>query len=223
MQLKSAILGSNGYIGSVLREYVHAPEYIGGHVEVIYDLAAIHSVTESVREPQRYMKNNIEWPLKASCDHYIFASSIAAKNPENPYGFSKLAAEEIIKARFERYTILRLHNVVGGNDPNPRFIPIIKSSDHVTIHGGDFPTPDGTAIRTYVHVRDVCKYMVRAANLGLCGTFEVGAWPASNKEIVEALGKPYTIGPRRAGEPAALICDTQMPFEPRSLHECLWN
>jgi len=99
----------------------------------------------------------------------------APKNPINPYGQTKWAVEEMCdyQSRTEklRYACLRYFNACGaGNNsslgedhrPESHLIPlVIKAAmgqkDHVKIFGADYPTPDGTCIRDYIHVEDLCR------------------------------------------------------------------
>jgi len=172
-------------------------------------------------------------------------SEDAVPNPVNPYGQTKLIGERLLEA-FEtayglQYAALRYFNVAGASesrgedhDPETHVIPVAlnvirHSRQAFSIYGADYPTDDGTAIRDYVHVEDLVEahllaldkvdQRLGAINLGTKSGFSV-------KEIVDGIeqttGKtlPVTFGPRRAGDPPALIADStrarqRLGWEPR--------
>ncbi len=160
--------------------------------------------------------------------------------PINPYGHSKLAQEWILedwadaRRRADKpvaLSILRYFNVAGcdrsgllGEDRTPhiRIIPILIEAalgrrESVTINGTDWPTPDGTCIRDYIHVDDLVDAHAavltalrpgdrRIYNLGLGHGTSVRELIASTQRVT---GAKLTIinGPRAAGDPAMLYCD----------------
>jgi UDP-glucose 4-epimerase len=155
-------------------------------------------------------------------------------NPTNPYGETKLAFEHALKwydrAYGLRYASLRYFNAAGAtehcgedHDPETHIIPITLQAaagkrPRVEIFGDDYPTPDGTCIRDYIHVVDLARAHIQALealsegsriyNLG-CG----GAGYSVNEVIETArrvTGKeiPTHIGPRRAGDPATLVASS---------------
>ncbi len=147
-------------------------------------------------------------------------------NPINPYGETKMMMEKIMawadKADGIKYTALRYFNVAGassdgtiGEDhaPETHLIPnILKSAisgdGKFTIFGDDYNTKDGTNVRDYVQVED----LIDAHILALKHVMETNKY--SNLEILEAAKKvtsidiPYTIGPRRGGDPDSLVADS---------------
>jgi UDP-glucose 4-epimerase len=95
----------------------------------------------------------------------------------------------------------------------------VQTSKPVTLFGDDYPTPDGTCIRDYIHVSDLAEAHILAVesllNGGASGAFNVGTGSGhSVKEVVAAVervtGKkvPHTIGPRREGDPPSLVADS---------------
>ncbi len=159
----------------------------------------------------------------------------AATRPENPYGESKLLVERALPW-YERRGIqavsLRYFNAAGaqadgqhGEDWRhaPNLVPVaIKSAlglgSPLRIFGTDYPTPDGTAIRDYVHVADLADAHVRALEhlAGGAGsaTLNLGTGIGSSvREVIAAVegatGKPIEVieAPRRAGDPAAVWAD----------------
>jgi UDP-glucose 4-epimerase len=162
------------------------------------------------------------------------ASSI---NSISPYGASMAMSERVLadaaKAHDFSYTILRYFNVAGA-DPKLRAGQIGKPThlvkvaaqiavgarkEKLQIYGADYPTPDGTAIRDYVHVADLADaHLAALARLregGAPDVFNVGYGRGySVSEVIDAFERatgaplPHEIGPRRPGDPAQLIADT---------------
>lgn len=156
-------------------------------------------------------------------------------NPTNPYGESKLAFERAMRwydsAYSLRYASLRYFNAAGASDrcgeshdPETHLIPILLQTAigqraEVEIYGQDYPTPDGTCIRDYIHVVDLARAHVLALNVldqgsriynlgcggdgySVCQVIDV-AREVTGKEI------PVRIGPRRSGDPAVLIASSE--------------
>lgn len=159
------------------------------------------------------------------------------QRPINPYGFGKLVIERALAdyaaAYGLRYAALRYFNAAGaspdgdlGEDhrPETHLIPLVLEvalgkRPHVTIFGDDYPTPDGTCIRDYVHVDDLGAAHVAALeklaesaalqlNLGTGRGYSV-------REVIEACRRitghaiPTKPGPRRAGDPPELVADAR--------------
>jgi len=154
--------------------------------------------------------------------------------PTNPYGETKLAFERALawyeQAYGLRYASLRYFNAAGASercgevhDPETHLIPLVLQAaagrrPAVTVFGDDYPTPDGTCIRDYIHVVDLARAHVlalgkvdegsRSYNLG-CG----GAGYSVRQVIDvarEVTGReiPVRVGPRRPGDPAVLIASS---------------
>jgi len=153
------------------------------------------------------------------------------KSPINPYGKSKLAFEDIL-ADYRRYASLnyvslRYFNVAGASRDRgearrheTHLIPLILQaiqarSPHVAVFGGDYPTPDGTCIRDYVHVLDIAQAHLRALQelARVSGSaFNVGTGAGhSIREVLAAARRltgsniPEKLLPRRPGDPAVLV------------------
>ncbi|MGQ9632514.1 MAG: UDP-glucose 4-epimerase GalE [bacterium] len=159
-------------------------------------------------------------------------SEDAPTSPKNPYGASKLMIEEILRwnsvAYGVHYTALRYFNAAGASenfgedhDPETHLIPLILDvalgkRDAVEIFGTDYPTPDGTAIRDYIHVVDLARAHVLALRDGRNGTYNLGNGEGySVREVVEAAervtGRPIPTReiPRRPGDPAKLVASSK--------------
>jgi UDP-glucose-4-epimerase GalE len=158
--------------------------------------------------------------------------------PVNPYGRTKLMVEQIIRdygsAYGFRYAILRYFNAAGADpegqigedhDPETHLIPLLLQTvqglrAYTEVYGTDYDTPDGTAIRDYIHVTDLAgahllalKYLVESGR-NLCVNLGTGQGH-SVMEVIQAVrqvtGKPVayrTVG-RRAGDPPALVAKAE--------------
>lgn len=169
------------------------------------------------------------------------------KEPISPYGFSKLAIERILadydRAYGLRSVCLRYFNAAGADPegelgerhaPETHLIPLVLQAasgrrSSVNVFGNDYPTPDGTCVRDYVHVVDLCEAHLLALeqmqrsdrsaayNLGNSRGYSVSevirtAERTTGRPVpVEALG-------RRAGDPAVLVADAR-----KALNELKWR
>jgi UDP-glucose 4-epimerase len=152
--------------------------------------------------------------------------------PGNPYGQTKLQFEAILRERERteglRFVALRYFNVAGasidhGEDHRreTHLIPLLLDAargarDPVPVYGSDYPTPDGTAVRDYVHIEDLAEAhrlaLEHAAPAGRLTVFNLGSGRgASVREVVDTArrvtGRPIPVveSPRRAGDPARLV------------------
>jgi UDP-arabinose 4-epimerase len=160
------------------------------------------------------------------------------KLPTNPYGETKLAMERALqwygKAYDLRWIALRYFNAAGADPdgelgeshaPETHLIPLTVQAalgqiPQVEIYGTDYPTPDGTALRDYIHVTDLADAHVRAldylARGGASRALNLGTGHGySVREVINAVGRigqgpvPVREGPRRAGDPPALVADAR--------------
>ena len=156
--------------------------------------------------------------------------------PVSPYGESKVMVEKILgwldEFRGLRSIALRYFNACGAepssglgeeHDPETHLIPLIlraiKTGQPVTIFGDDYPTPDGTCIRDYVHVSDLAEAHIAALDHLLAGgasnRFNAGTGIGrSVREVIQAVEEvtgvkvPFVIGKRRDGDPAELVANS---------------
>jgi UDP-glucose-4-epimerase GalE len=158
------------------------------------------------------------------------------QNPVNPYGYGKLVVERVLRdyehASKLRSVSLRYFNAAGadpegeigeGHDPETHLIPLVLQTaagrrSHVVINGADYPTPDGTCVRDYIHVSDLADAHVLALRFlqkegkSECINLGTGAG-ASVKTVIDlarrVTGKPIAaqLGPRRAGDPPVLVAE----------------
>jgi UDP-glucose 4-epimerase len=157
--------------------------------------------------------------------------------PTNPYGATKLAVERMLadysQASGLTYSVLRYFNAAGADAsgqlgerhrPETHLIPLVLQvatgeRASIRIFGTDYPTPDGTCLRDYIHVSDLTRAHLLAleALLGGAGnsTYNLGnSTGYSVKEIIDTARAitghpiPAETAPRRAGDPAVLIADS---------------
>lgn len=161
-------------------------------------------------------------------------SETAPTNPTNPYGETKLAFERAMhwseRAYGLRYASLRYFNAAGASekcgedhDPESHLIPItlqaaVGKRSHVEIYGDDYPTPDGTCIRDYIHVIDLARAHILSLDVlnerSSIYNLGCGGDGYSVREVIETARRvtketiPVRVGPRRAGDPAVLIASS---------------
>ena len=156
-------------------------------------------------------------------------------DPVSPYGESKAIVEKILRSldqyRGLRSIALRYFNACGGepdaglgerHDPETHLIPLLLKAavtgQPVQIFGNDYPTPDGTCTRDYIHVSDLAAAHVAALEHLLAGgasdTFNVGTGHGHTvmevlraTEEITGIKVPYQIAPRRDGDAAELVAD----------------
>ena len=147
------------------------------YFDCVIHLAAEMQVGESVKNPILYYETNINGTLNVlrniRTKNFIFASTGAVEELSSPYGISKKCCEEVVtqycKAHNIDYTIFRFYNVIGGDgiavkNHGGLFYNLLKSKDTeiFNIFGSDYDTPDGTCVRDYVHVYEICEAIIKA-------------------------------------------------------------
>ncbi len=196
-------------------------------------------------------KHLLDALLEGGVRQFVFSSTAAVygepieipipethpRQPTSPYGWSKLFVEELLKAYAEphglRSIAFRYFNAAGatanhGEDhqPETHLIPLILQTvlglrPALQVFGNDYPTPDGTCIRDYIHVLDLADAHVRAVE-ALNDGHPGGAYNLGNgegysvAEVVETASKvtgkeiPTVHAPRRPGDPARLVASSEL-------------
>tara|TARA_R110002051_G_scaffold30758_3_gene70886 strand:+ start:35273 stop:36268 length:996 start_codon:yes stop_codon:yes gene_type:complete len=176
--------------------------------------------------------------------HYLPIDEAHPQQPINPYGMSKLMVERILSDYAAAYGLnsvsLRYFNACGGDpggeigechDPETHLIPIILQAasgrrEAVTVFGRDYATEDGTCVRDYIHIEDLCsahalalkallnKQIIgaNAYNLGNGAGFSVQQVIDAVRRVVADDGRDIVVleGERRSGDPATLVADSAL-------------
>ena len=161
------------------------------------------------------------------------------QKPINPYGHSKLMVEQILSDFDRAYGLksvcLRYFNAAGADpdgelgerhDPETHLIPLVLQAasgrrKNITVFGDDYDTPDGTCVRDYIHINDLCsahllalEYLVKG---GDSKAYNMGNGQGySIKELIDVArkvtGNDFEVvsGPRRDGDPARLVADSKL-------------
>ena len=222
-------------------------------IDTVIHFAGLKAVGESVTEPVKYYRNNIDTTLtlletmkKHDVKNIIFSSSATVYGAENsvpykedmkrgtctnPYGWTKAMMEQIFEDTANAdgrlsVVILRYFNPIGAHDSgligeDPQGIPnnlmpyisqvAVGKLKQLTVYGNDYPTPDGTCRRDYIHVVDLAKGHVKAIEYVMQNSgveiFNLGTGiPYSVTEIVTAFERVnnlkinYVYGKRRDGD-----------------------
>ncbi len=241
------ILDTNN-LSDVIRKY---------NIDAVFHFAAKAYVGESVQDPFKYYKNNIVGTsslLEAmqinKVKDIIFSSTCATygippkdqlikeempQNPINPYGFTKLAIERMLRDLSIigkiRYIALRYFNASGASiqanigekhNPETHLIPLAIQSHYdenytLKVYGDDYDTPDGSAVRDYIHVDDLAYAHLKAyqylESTNQSDQFNLGTGQGmSVLEILKALRElglnpKFKISRRREGDPDYLVAD----------------
>lgn len=171
---------------------------------------------------------------------YIPIDELHPQQPANPYGWSKLMLEKVLNAYDEAYGLrhvaLRYFNASGAipgrgehHEPETHLIPNVLAAatgklPYVSVFGGDYPTPDGTAIRDYIHVADLAAAHILALEYlrggGASEKINLGSETGySVMELIETArkvtGKPIEVKlePRRPGDPSRLVANAERAHE----------
>ena len=167
---------------------------------------------------------------------YVPIDEAHPKAPINPYGRSKWFVEQMLEDFDRAYglksTCLRYFNAAGADpdgelgechEPETHLIPLILQvasgrRAHITVYGDDYATPDGTCVRDYIHVEDLCDAHLLALRRLLDGAdsarYNLGNGNGySVREVIEAVRRvtghaiPVVTGARREGDPPVLVAD----------------
>jgi UDP-glucose 4-epimerase len=167
---------------------------------------------------------------------YVPIDEAHPQQPINPYGRTKLMVEQVLRDYEVAYglqsVVLRYFNAAGADpegqlgerhEPETHLIPLVLQAasgrrPHINVFGRDYDTPDGTCIRDYIHIQDLCEAHWLAIQSLLAGkgsqAYNLGNGSGfSVQEVIDTAraitGRaiPVVDGPRRAGDPARLVAD----------------
>jgi UDP-glucose 4-epimerase len=196
--------------------------------DVIIHLAALVNVTDSQANPIMYYITNLNGTMnvinKIPCKNFIFASTGAAESCESVYAVSKRAAEDVIREYYTvhnptPHTIFRFYNVIGTSGYGPTntdglMASLMRSVDkgEFTIYGNDYDTVDGTCVRDYIHVDEICNALIKAIDDPSNSIECLGHGKGRSVlemfylfKLVNNLNIKLNFGPRRSGDPAISV------------------
>ena len=218
---------------------INRPFTIPGDIEYdsVIHLAALVRVGESEHIPIKYYITNLNGTMnvvnKIKTKNFIFASTGNAQDCSSAYGISKRAAEDVVREYCTRhkqqdYTIFRFYNVIGSEgyeptNPDGLMYKLMEAQDTgvFTIYGNDYDVSviDGTCIRDYVHVNEICDALKQAiekpSNSVECLGHGVGY---TVQEIVDLFQKvnecsfDVKYGPRRKGDLPSSVLTNVSPY-----------
>ena len=204
--------------------------------DVVIHLAGLKSVAGSIECPMATFEANLMGTLNlvnemryAGVKKLIFSSSATVYDPNSPYAVSKKLAEEVIHYSGRDAVILRYFNPIGLDtsglleEPNsenvvPALVKAMETGEEFLIYGGDYDTPDGTAVREYVDIRDlVDAHIVALGELGEgVKTYDVYGTKLSVRKLLGLAEKAWgvflnaRVVARRAGDVAELCYNGEL-------------
>lgn len=169
---------------------------------------------------------------------YVPIDEVHSKQPINPYGHSKLMVEQILRdldhAHGLKSVCLRYFNAAGADAdgelgerhiPETHLVPLVLQAasgrrDNISIFGTDYDTPDGTCVRDYIHIEDLCSaHLLALESLDAGGESRVynmgNGQGYSIRDVIDAVkkvtGNEFKVveAPRRDGDPARLVADSK--------------
>jgi UDP-glucose 4-epimerase len=219
------------------RQDINRPFTIDEEFDCVIHLAGLVRVGESEVMPIKYYITNLNGTMnvvnKIKTKNFIFSSTGAAQDCSSAYGISKRAAEDVVREyctthRETPYTIFRFYNVIGStvvapSNPDGLMYKLIEARDtgEFTIYGNDYDVSviDGTCVRDYVHVNEICDALMQAiekpSNNVECLGHGVGY---TVQEIVDLFKKvndyDFTVkyGPRRKGDVPSSVLANVSPY-----------
>lgn len=236
---------------SVLDTVKVADALLEHQVTGVIHFAAKKSVPESVADPLLYYQQNIGGTTslltamsQAGTNNLVYSSSAAVYGvppvavvsettptaPINPYGYTKLVCEQMVRSVGEAHGLswlaLRYFNAVGADDPRladrgasnlfPLIFQAVAQGRPALVTGGDFDTHDGTGVRDYIHIADLADAHVAAVdrlargpaaevlNVGTGHGYSVLDVLTAFREVT-GIEVPYVVAPRRPGDPAQVV------------------
>jgi len=196
--------------------------------DAVVHLAALVNVGMSETMPILYYITNVNGTMnvlnKVPTKNFIYASKGQASLCANPYSISKRASEDCVveyctKHNPKDYTMFRFYNVIGMDgikptNPDGLMSALMKAVDtkEFTVYGNDYQTIDGTCMRDYVHVYEICNALMMAIEEPANGLENLGhGFGRSVMYMVDTFKKvngvdfEVKIGPKKKGDPAVSV------------------
>lgn len=221
-------------IDSFLKQDIRDGVYENVEFDVVIHLAALVKVSESERQPIEYYSTNIDGTAillnQIKCKNFIFASTGMAGICNSVYARSKRVSEDYAKAFCQEFnipfTMFRFYNVTGSTvapatNPDGLFYNLNRAIETKTfnLYGTDYPTSDGTAVRDYVHVEEICHAILSAINNPANDVENLGHGQGhSVREIVNMFKQVNNVDfevcnlPRRPGDIAVSVLDNPSTY-----------
>ena len=203
--------------------------------DCVVHLAALVRVGEAETRPLDYFLTNVSGTSNVlgsiRTKNFVFASTGAAEGSPGIYGKTKQIAEGLVqdfnkKIKDVDFTIFRFYNVIGSDgypptNPDGLFYKLLESKDtgKFTIYGIDYNTKDGTCIRDYVHVNEICSSILEAietpSNSIECLGHGTGYSVKEIADIFQEVNNCHIqidVGPRRDGDQESSVLNSVSPY-----------
>ena len=190
--------------------------------DAVIHLAALVNVSKSTKYPEEYFNSNVNGTInvlkKLKYKNFVFASTGSAAGMLSPYGISKrmaeLVVEDFCKINQKDFTMFRFYNVTGSDNlpptnPDGLFFSLMRAEKEgiFYLYGDDYNTKDGSCIRDYTHVNEICNALSTAIETPANGLENLGhGIGTSVKEMVEIYKRvnncdfEVKVMPRRPGD-----------------------
>lgn len=230
-------------VAKFYQQDINRPISIDEEYDAVIHLAALVNVGESEHMPIQYYITNVNGTMnvinKIKTKNFIFASTGAADLCISPYGVGKRAAEDVVTEYYTKhkpgpFTIFRFYNVIGTSgypptNPDGLMYNLMMSAEtrSFTLFGDDYETPDGSCVRDYVHVDEICDALRTAiekpSNKIECLGHGVGYSVKEMFNIFLKVNEEYLyrdnndavmlkIGPRRKGDAPYSVLEDVSPY-----------
>jgi len=190
----------------------------------VVHIGAMGKVPLSVKNPWLYYETNVIGTKNVidftDCDHFVYCSTGSAFSPQtSPYAATKHGGELLTKQFYDKHSIVRFYNVSGNDGFNKfddEYSHLIRKAaavangkfDTLYIHGTDYDTRDGTCVRNYTHVKDICDSLYRITDNEPTGVVDCLGAPEgiTVREAIDAMANVsrknlhVVEGPRREGD-----------------------
>ena len=214
--------------------------------DCVIHLAAEVAVGRSVSNPIVYYQTNTIGTLRVlqdlKCKRFIHASTGSAGPLNNPYGISKRASEEIVdqycKERSIPFTTFRFYNVTGSDSIKPTNpdglmwnLMNAQKTGVFNLFGDDYNTEDGSAVRDYTHVNEICRALEQAIDKSTNQIENLGHGVGTSvKQMINLYKKvnncdfEVRVCPRRAGDLERSVLDNPSTFMQKlyTMEDLLW-